>query len=114
MKLKHLSFISAFIFLILSLFGCSSEEMLYKHEVIKGPQVTQSEAKKVAKDKVHISKINKIEIRTLNKWEFDNILSEDAKKLTPVYFVIHGIDKNQKEMTVYVNSNDKKIFYSKH
>ncbi|WP_316571448.1 hypothetical protein [Neobacillus sp. YIM B06451] len=63
-------------------------------------------------DIYNLSTIEKVDIRLLSDDELSKVVPDNAKNLTPVYFVIQGKDKNQNEITVFVNSNDKKINYS--
>ena len=79
-----------------------------------GPSVTPDEAEEIAKDNFNIITINSVELRHLSDEELDNIPYEEAKDITPVYFVIQGLDKNQEEIIVFVNSNEKRFNYIIH
>lgn len=85
-----------------------------KDEDWLGPSVTSDEAEEIAKNNFKISTINSVELRHLSEKEFDNIPFAEAKDRTPVYFVIQGIDKNKKEVIVFVNSNEKRFNYIKY
>jgi uncharacterized protein YpmB len=78
-----------------------------------GPSVKQSDAIKIAKDNFNVKTVDKVELRHLTSEEINSMLSEETKKLTPVYFVIQGINDDQKDITVFVNSNNETIIYSK-
>lgn len=94
---------------ILILISCNE-----KDEDWLGPSVTSDEAEEIAKNNFKISTINSVELRHLSEKEFDNIPFAEAKDRTPVYFVIQGIDKNKKEVIVFVNSNEKRFNYIKY
>jgi len=79
-----------------------------------GASVTSDDAKAIATNNFNLSTINNVELRHLSDKEFDNIPFEEAKEKTPVYFVIKGIDKNKKEVIVFVNSNEKRFNYIKY
>ncbi len=91
---------------MLILISCSGKDI-----DLVGPSVTLDEAKEIAKVNYNIITISSVEIKHLGDEEFDDIPYEEAKDITPVYFIITGIDKNQKEIVVFVNSNEKKFNY---
>lgn len=85
-----------------------------KDDDLVGASVTLDEANAIAMNNFNLSTINNVELRHLSDEEFDNIPFEEAKDKTPVYFVIKGIDKNKKEVIVFVNSNEKRFNYIKY
>jgi uncharacterized protein YpmB len=109
--MKYLIIFFSIIIPMLTLISCSGEDDdLVRPSV--GPSVTSDEAEEIAKDNFNIISINSVELRHLSNEEFDDIPYEEAKNITPVYFIIQGIDENQEEITVFVNSNEKKFNYT--
>lgn len=94
---------------MLTLISCNREE-----NVLVGPSVTSNEAEKIAKENFNIIKINRVELRHLSDEELEENPYEEAKDKTPVYFLIKGIDKKQEEITIFINSNEKRINYTNH
>lgn len=94
---------------MLTLISCNGEDNDFV-----GPNVTSDEAEEIAKDNFNVTTIKSIELRHLSDEELDNIPYKEAKDITPVYFIIKGIDKNQEEIIVFVNSNEKRFNYINH
>ena len=94
---------------MLTLISCNEED-----NDLVGPTVTSDEAEEIAKVNFNLITINSIELRHLSDAELDGIPYEEAKDKTPVYYVIKGIDKNQEEIIVFVNSNEKRFNYINH
>jgi len=107
--MRYIIILFSIIVPILILISCNE-----KDDDLLGPSVTSDEAEEIAKNNFNISTINSVELRHLSDKEFDNIPFEEAKDRTPVYFVIKGIDKNKKEVIVFVNSNEKRFNYIKY
>lgn len=107
--MKYLIIFFSIIILMLKLFGCSGED---DDLVAPGPSVKSDEAEEIAKNNFNIISVNSVELRHLSDDEFDDIPFDEAKNITPVYFIIHGIDENKQEITVFVNSNEKKFNYT--
>jgi len=107
--MRYIIILFSIIVPILILISCNE-----KDDDLLGPSVTSDEAEEIAKNNFNISTINSVELRHLSDKEFDHIPFEEAKDRTPVYFVIKGIDKNKKEVIVFVNSNEKRFNYIKY
>lgn len=107
--MKYIIILFSIIVPILTLISCSGEE----NDMV-GPSVTSDEAEEIAKDNFNIITINSVELRHLSDEELDDIPYEEAKDITPVYFIIKGIDKNQEDIIVFVNSNEKRFNYINH
>jgi hypothetical protein len=113
--MKRLSFITCSILLIFILGGCSKGiNKINPKEEIKGPSVTKDVAIEVAKNNYNVNKIETVELRSLTTEEFNNIISEEARKFTPVYYVVEGKDINDKVVTVFVNSIDTNFSFISH
>ena len=102
--MKYIVFSFSIIVLMLTLISCNEED----NDSV-GPTVTADEAEEIAKVNFNLITINSVELRHLSDEELDDIPYEVAKDKTPVYFVIKGIDKNQEEIIVFVNSNGKRF-----
>jgi len=90
------------ILLLLVMFtGCSSKD---ETNMPGQPNVSQEQAIELAQDFYSLNVINNVELKHLDKNELAN-LTEQQKKLTPIYYVISGQIKNKK-VRVYVSSND--------
>lgn len=88
--------------------GCGAvveteQEPIKNHEV-KGPKVTEDEAKLVATSRFQVTKVENVELRTLTSVEFSYV-PMDAKQLTPIYYVIKG-QTTSGITTIFVSSND--------
>ncbi|MEG6568052.1 hypothetical protein V6B95_13950 [Thermoanaerobacterium saccharolyticum] len=97
--------------LILALTGCSN--LKKQGDVVGG--ISDNEALKVAKEKAEITKVKSEELKNLevdlDKFFDDPKLME--KSPCPVYWIIKGIDKEGKSLTVYVNYKKPDIYYIK-
>ncbi|TCW42619.1 hypothetical protein EDC21_101238 [Thermohydrogenium kirishiense] len=97
--------------LILALAGCSN--LKKQGDVVGG--ISDKEALKVAKEKTEITKVESEELKNLevdlNKFFGDPKLMK--KSPCPVYWIIKGIDKEGKSLTVYVNYKKPGIYYIK-
>ncbi|WHE07390.1 hypothetical protein PGH24_01090 [Thermoanaerobacterium thermosaccharolyticum] len=97
--------------LILALTGCSNLEK--QGDVVGG--ISDKEALKVAKEKAEITKVKSKELKNLevdlDKFFDDPKLME--KSPCPVYWIIKGVDKKGKSLTVYVNYKKPSIYYVK-
>ena len=109
--MKYIVFFLSIIVLIPTLISCNEED---NDLVGPGPIVTSDEAEEIAKVNYNVITINSVELRHLSDEEFDDIPYKEAKDKTPVYFVIKGIDINQEEIIVFVNSNEKRFNYINH
>ncbi|WP_375200407.1 hypothetical protein [Bacillus sp. RS11] len=107
--MKYIVILFSIIVLMLTLISCNEED-----NDLVGPSVTADEAEKIAKENFNITTINSVALRHLSDEELDAIPYEEAKDITPVYFIIKGIDKNQEEIIVFVNSNEKRFNYINH
>jgi uncharacterized protein YpmB len=110
--MKRLSFITCSLLLIFIIGGCSKH--INPEEEIKGPGLTKDVAIEVAKNNYYVNEIETVELRSLTSEEFNKIISEEARKFTPVYYVVEGKDINKKEITVFVNSNDINFSFKSH
>lgn len=99
------------ILLILALTGCSNIKK--QGDAVGG--ISDKEALKVAKEKVKITKVKSEELKNLevdlDKFFDDPKLME--KSSCSVYWIIKGIDKEGKSLTVYVNYKKSSIYYVK-
>ncbi len=97
--------------LILVLTGCSNPNK--QEDVVGG--ISDKEALKVAREKVGITEVKSKELKALevdlNKFFGDPKLAD--KSPCPVYWIIKGVDKEGKSLTVYVNYKNSSIYYVK-
>lgn len=99
------------VLLILALTGCSN--LKKQGDVVGG--ISDNKALKVAKKKSEITKIKSKELKNLDvdldKFFHDPKLME--KSPCSVYWIIKGVDKKGKSLTVYVNYKKPSIYYIK-
>ncbi|PUA39212.1 hypothetical protein C8Z91_10575 [Paenibacillus elgii] len=89
--------------------GCGKSPQ--NNENAPGASVKLEEAQKFAIDKFNLKKILSSELRLLTEKERTR-LTDEQKKLTPVYYVIVGENNEGKEITVYISSNSMNDYFS--
>ncbi|WP_134684379.1 hypothetical protein [Brevibacillus migulae] len=99
--LRWLPLLFAAVYLSL-LIGCTPEPV--------GAMVTLEEAKAIASNEYGVKEIKSSELRHLDEKEIQ-LIPEEGKEKTPVYYVIHGVNDAGEKIVVYVSSNDQQISF---
>lgn len=85
---------------------------IYKMDTRVGtPLVNEDQAKLVGYESAGLKKINSVAYRALSEEE-RKLMPEQAKHLTPVYYVIDGITQEDEQVTLFVSSNNKAHFFT--
>ncbi|WP_409341522.1 stalk domain-containing protein [Paenibacillus sp. MBLB4367] len=83
----------------------------YNMDIIVGaPLVNEDQAKLVGYETVGMKKIDSLVYRLLNKEEL-KLMPEQAKHLTPLYYVMEGSTQSGERVTLYVSSNEKSHYF---
>lgn len=73
--------------------------------IVLGPTVDPRDAKLLAYEKYHVKSIDSFTLRGLNDEE-RKLMPDEAKNLTPIYYVLNVTDQNNENAIIYVSSNN--------